>query len=72
MKQKIQFTGRHLDDIFALPCVSSIIKSSDGTPFLTLRHEYHEGFPITAIPGDWLVEEDNGKWRVEHKSRNPM
>lgn len=65
MKQKIQFSGRHLDDIFALPCVSSIIKSSDGTPILTFRPEYQEGFPIIAFPGDWLVEQDNGKWRIE-------
>ena len=72
MKQKIQFSGRHLDDIFSLPCVNSIIKSSDGTPFLIIRPEHHVEFPYAAYPGDWLIEEDNGKWRVEHEPRDPM
>lgn len=72
MKQRIQFTGRHLDDIFAIPCVSSILKSSDGAPFLTLKQEYQEGFPVVALTGDWLVEEDNGKWHIETEFSKPM
>lgn len=65
MKQKIQFTGKNLNDIFYLPCVAGIEKKDFNQPFLFLKMEwtaYHFSF---AYVGDWLVEEDDGTWSVE-------
>lgn len=77
MKQKVQFTGKNIRDIFALPCVYDIQKN--------ISMDY--GFPISQRPqdmevsirvdltvysdievahyGDWIVEEDDGSWHVE-------
>ena len=63
MRQKIHFTGKNLNDVFFLPCVAGILKDGDG-PFLALRTDYMSGKFFVYI-GDWLVEEDDGKWHVE-------
>lgn len=34
-KQKIQFTGKNLNEIFALPCVCAIKKTSEYKPVIT-------------------------------------
>ena len=63
MKQKIHFTGKNLNDVFFLPCVAGILKDGD-RPFLALRTDCMSGKFFVYI-GDWLVEEDDGKWHVE-------
>lgn len=97
MKQKIQFTGKNLNEVFALPCVDYIKKSMFGDPFVHLRPYYDDGFKqdardlwsrlrgqphtqkefnaemdafcdkyiTTARIGDYLIEQDDGSWRVE-------
>lgn len=61
---KIQFTGKNLNDVFGLPCVKAILKV-DGKPVLVLM--------ITAmVPrsrnvaeiGDTLVQYEDGTWEV--------
>ena len=64
MRQKIHFTGKNLNDVFFLPCVGAIMKEDSGEPFLVLRNGLSDGFHYAVI-GDWLVEEDDGKWHVE-------
>lgn len=65
MRQKIHFTGKNINDVFFLPCVGAIVKEDSGEPFLALRTDCMSGkFPFVYI-GDWLVEEDDGKWHVE-------
>lgn len=97
MKQKIQFTGKNLDDMIKLPCVNCIAKLENGKLFLVmspykdkefycdchdLRKKFHnnkasvdelyeqylllqEKYPRSVNEGDWLVEKDDGTWRVE-------
>lgn len=64
MKQKIHFTGKNLNDVFFLPCVVGIMKMDSDEPFLVLRDGMSYGSHYAGI-GDWLVEEDDGKWHVE-------
>jgi len=97
MKQRIQFTGKNLNEIFALPCVCAIKKTTKDKPVIELleyddddyKREYaaamdkwkdwkhsdeemyvdmrafNSKYPKLVYIGDWLVEQDNGGWRVE-------
>lgn len=74
MKQSIIIPKRITNTVFSLPCVSGVNKSGmkDEHPV------YHmlaymmadEDQPLFAVPGDTLIEEDDGKWRVKLTSRN--
>ena len=64
MKQKIHFTGKNLNDVFFLPCVCGVMKMDSDEPYLILRDGMSDGSHYAGI-GDWLVEEDCGKWHVE-------
>lgn len=48
MKQKIQFTGKNLSEVFALPCVGAIGKTENGKPVLKLLDydddDYHREY----------------------------
>ena len=58
--RRIKFTGKNLNDVFALPCVSKIVKVK-GQP----RLEIDETTVIDiASIGDDLVEYDNGEWDI--------
>lgn len=48
MKQKIQFTGKNIDEIFALPCVDYIKKSMFGDPVVHLLSYNDDGFKQDA------------------------
>ena len=65
MRQKIHFTGKNLNDVFFLPCVLAILKLDSDEPFLILCDERTSDGSHYAGIGDWLVEEDDGKWHVE-------
>ena len=64
MRQKIHFTGKNINDVFFLPCVAGILKVGGG-PCLILCIERTSDCSLYAGIGDWLVEEDDGKWHVE-------
>lgn len=70
MKQKIEFTGEHLDDIFNLPCVRGIYKACDGTTYVDFMTTSRPFVATTATPGDEIVEKDNGEWMVIKKGGN--
>lgn len=61
--REIEFTGKNLNDVFALPCVLAIIKIED-QPMLILDHRMTVG-EYLADPGDTLVEYENGKWWIK-------
>jgi hypothetical protein len=69
MKQKIKFTGEHLDGIFSLPCVKGICKTYDGTVIAVVDTASFAGL---AYPGDEIVEKDNGEWMVISRTAAPM
>lgn len=48
MKQKIEFTGKNLDEVFALPCVDYIEKSIFGDPVVQLLSDHIDGFKQDA------------------------
>ena len=70
MKQSIIIPNKVTSTLFDLPCILSIHKRDvEGMkPFYCIlnpscavdRHDWQ-----FASPGDTLIEEDNGKWRVE-------
>ena len=61
--REIEFTGKNLNDVFALPCVVSIVKVED-QPMLILNQRRTIG-DYLADPGDTLVEYENGKWWIK-------
>lgn len=96
MKQKIQFTGKNLDDMIKLPCVNGISKRKNGElsilmfpykdkeykkeyqnlwgkilgkvsadEFYKQYRSFEAKYPRRAHKGDWLVETEDGVWRVE-------
>lgn len=64
-KRRIKFTGKNLNDVFALPCVRKIIKIVN-RPQLVIDSFMLVGNPLmdVARPGDELVEYENGKWEI--------
>ncbi len=60
MKQKIKVEGKNITELFNLPCVKTIGKTDNG---FVLQLDTH--YPTFAYIGDWLVEDDEGKWSVE-------
>lgn len=64
-KRRIKFTGKNLNDVFALPCVRKIIKIVN-RPQLVIDSFMLVGNPLinVAFPGDELVEYENGKWEI--------
>ena len=80
MKQKIQITDKNIGDIFRLPCVleinkfyrvekstGDIVPSKDPKDIRVTICPYPNVSMIVrkAFYGDWIVEEDDGTWRVE-------
>ena len=65
--RQIEFTGKNLNDIFNLPCVQSIRKSTyDLEPIVKLWESYMRSRDYNeALIGDTLVEYDDGKWAIE-------
>lgn len=62
--RKIQFTGKNLNDVFALPCVSKIIKIQ-GEPWLVLDEVRNITDSNVVIIGETLVEYEDETWGVE-------
>ena len=71
MKQSIIIPEKICPDVFNLPCVIGVNKSGnkDKSPIYYLSSWYMVDYsqPLLAHPGDILIEEDNGKWRVGEK-----
>ena len=66
MRQEIIVPDKVTTTYFDLPCINSVHKFADGTPrFLLHPSETINRDWQHADPGDTLIEEDNGKWRVE-------
>lgn len=66
MKQFIIVPSQVTPTFFNLPCIEGVYKDEDGMVRYLIRPRYTtNGDYMTAYPGDTLIEEDNGKWRVE-------
>ena len=65
--RRVKFTGKNLNDVFALPCVRKIIKIDD-KPLLVINQFMMVGNPlldaVVVRIGDELVEYDNGQWEI--------
>ena len=65
--RRVKFTGKNLNDVFALPCVRKIIKIDD-KPLLVINQFMIVGNPlmdaVVVRIGDELVEYDNGQWEI--------
>ena len=63
--RRIKFTGKNLNDVFALPCVRKILKIINQPqlaidPFMLLKKPTMN----VAHIGDELVEYENGLWEI--------
>lgn len=63
--RRVKFTGKNLNDVFALPCVETIIKILN-KPRLVLNLSMLVGDPLMDVAriGDELVEYNNGQWEI--------
>lgn len=66
MKQIIIVPNQVTATFFNLPCIDSAHKVPSGSVTYLLSPLHTVGGDLRyANPGDTLIEEDNGKWRVE-------
>lgn len=63
-KQAIHLEGRCINDVFKLPCVYSCHKEAEGGLCYLLYDWDDDGNYIEARIGDWLCEDEEGKWHV--------
>ena len=66
-KQMIHIEGKSIEDIFRLPCVRGAYKNIFGV----LVYDFYgfvmgEGSPTTAGVGDWVCEQEDGRWYIEN------
>ena len=59
----IHFDGKNIDDIFNLPCISSIVKDKDNKPIASLYRESTEGRTTLSL-GDHICQYESGLWQV--------
>ena len=64
--QRVKFTGKNLNDVFALPCVRKVLKIDD-KPLIVINPFMMVDNPLVRI-GDELVEYDNGQWEIVRNS----
>lgn len=66
MKQKITVPHQVTSTFFNLPCIQGAYKDEEDDVRYLIRPRYTtDGDYQFTYPGDTLIEEDNGKWRVE-------
>jgi len=64
-KQAIHIEGRNMYDVFRLPCVAAIHKTVFGSIVYDLYgFVMADGSRNEAATGDWLCEDNEGKWYV--------
>ena len=67
--RRIKFTGKNLNDVFALPCVYKIMKVADRPKlFLLSNMLVAQHLPNVVRPGDSIVEYDNGLWQIDYQT----
>jgi len=64
--RRIKFTGKNLNDVFALPCVMMIRKASL-SPLLVCHQSKMVTDRYMALPGDDIVEYSDGMWGIYHQ-----
>ena len=68
MKQSIILPNRISHTVFKLPCVESVHKSYKSVNLYYCLYRWmmvDENQLTLAFPGDTLIEEDDGRWRLE-------
>lgn len=67
--RRIKFTGKNLNDVFALPCVYMIMKVADRPKLFLLPNMLAvPHLPNEVRPGDSIVEYDNGLWQIVYQT----
>ena len=66
--RRIKFTGKNLNDVFALPCVEKIEKCGNRPKLIMNRSMVNNVFNVVLV-GDELVEYSDGKWEIQYRKR---
>lgn len=67
--RRIKFTGKNLNDVFALPCVEKIMKCGNRPKLIMNRSKVSNVFNV-ALVGDELVEYSDGIWEIQYGGRD--
>ena len=63
-KQSIRI-GRHIENVFRLPCVAAVRKDIFGAAFYDLYgFVMHDNKGAVAREGNWICEDDSGRWHL--------
>ena len=70
--RRIKFTGKNLNDVFALPCVDKIVKIINRPQLVINPSVLLKTSPNVANIGDELVEYEDEQWEIvqnDHERR---
>ena len=62
--RRIKFTGKNLNDVFALPCVDKIVKIINRPQLVINPSVLLKTSPNVANIGDELVEYEDEQWKI--------
>lgn len=62
--RRIKFTGKNLNDVFALPCVDEIVKIINRPQLVINPSVLLKTSPNVANIGDELVEYEDEQWEI--------
>jgi hypothetical protein len=68
--RRIKFTGKNLNDVFALPCVKKIVKIINEPQLIIYYFMLADKSKTEVVRiGDELVEYEDGRWEIVHPEK---
>jgi hypothetical protein len=68
--RRIKFTGKNLNDVFALPCVDKIVKIINRPQLIIYYFMLADKSKTEVVRiGDELVEYEDGRWEIVHPEK---
>jgi hypothetical protein len=68
--RRIKFTGKNLNDVFALPCVKKIVKIANEPQLIIYYFMLADKSKTEVVRiGDELVEYEDGRWEIVHPEK---
>ena len=68
--RRIKFTGKNLNNVFALPCVKKIVKIINEPQLIIYYFMLADKSKTEVVRiGDELVEYEDGRWEIVHPEK---